>query len=205
MKTTTHYVLIMDASGSMSNARKETLNAINEQIENCRIISREMEGQSIRISLSLFNSNVQKIYANQEPQRTYLLHVNDYRPDGYTALLDAVGMSIKDTEAIIKPGDDVIMLILTDGQENSSQFFTFRQIAQEIERLKATEKWTFSFMGADIDAWDLASRLNIERNEVVSFRKHLLHVEMENVKSHFSVYMEEKNKGEMKPAFFRKK
>lgn len=205
MKTTTHYVLIMDASGSMSNARKETLNAINEQIENCRIISREMEGQSIRISLSLFNSNVQKVYANQEPQKTYLLHVNDYRPDGYTALLDAVGMSIKDTEAIIKPGDDVIMLILTDGQENSSQFFTFRQIAQEIERLKATEKWTFSFMGADIDAWDLASRLNIERNEVVSFRKHLLHEEMKIVKSHFSVYMEEKNKGEMKPAFFRKK
>lgn len=205
MKTTTHYVLIMDASGSMSNARMETLNAINEQIENCRIISREMEGQSIRISLSLFNSDVKKVYANQEPQKTNLLRINDYRPDGYTALLDAVGMSIKDTEAIIKPGDDVIMLILTDGQENSSQFFTFRQIAQEIERLKATEKWTFSFMGADIDAWDLASRLNIERNEVVSFRKHLLHVEMENVKSHFSVYMEEKNKGEMKPAFFRKK
>jgi hypothetical protein len=205
MKTTTHYVLIMDASGSMSNARMETLNAINEQIENCRIISREMEGQSIRISLSLFNSDVKKVYANQEPQKTNLLRINDYRPDGYTALLDAVGMSIKDTEAIIKPGDDVIMLILTDGQENSSQFFTFRQIAQEIERLKATEKWTFSFMGADIDAWDLASRLNIERNEVVSFRKHLLHVEMENVKSHFSVYMDEKNKGEMKPAFFRKK
>jgi hypothetical protein len=148
---------------------------------------------------------VQKIYANQEPQRTYLLHVNDYRPDGYTALLDAVGMSIKDTEAIIRPGDDVIMLILTDGQENASQFFTFRQIAKEIERLKATEKWTFSFMGADIDAWDLASRLNIERNEVISFRKQLLNEEMENVKSHFSVYMEEKNKGEMKPAFFRKK
>jgi hypothetical protein len=148
---------------------------------------------------------VHKVYENQEPQKTNLLRTNDYRPDGYTALLDAVGMSIKDTEAIIKPGDDVIMLILTDGQENSSQFFTFRQIAREIERLKATEKWTFSFMGADIDAWDLASRLNIERNEVVSFRKHLLHVEMENVKSHFSVYMDEKNKGEMKPAFFRKK
>jgi hypothetical protein len=205
MKTTTHYVLIMDASGSMSNARMETLIAINEQIENCRIISREMEGQSIRISLSLFNSDVKKVYANQEPQKTNLLRINDYRPDGYTALLDAVGMSIKDTEAIIKPGDDVIMLILTDGQENSSQFFTFRQIAQEIERLKATEKWTFSFMGADIDAWDLASRLNIERNEVISFRKQSLNVEMENVKSHFSVYMEEKNKGEMKPAFFRKK
>jgi hypothetical protein len=60
-------------------------------------------------------------------------------------------------------------------------------------------------MGADIDAWDLASRLNIERNEVVSFRKQSLNEEMENVKSHFSVYMEEKNKGEMKPAFFRKK
>jgi hypothetical protein len=205
MKTTTHYVLIMDASGSMSNARMETLIAINEQIENCRIISREMEGQSIRISLSLFNSDVKKVYANQEPQKTNLLRLNDYRPDGYTALLDAVGMSIKDTEAIIKPGDDVIMLILTDGQENSSQFFTFRQIAQEIERLKATEKWTFSFMGADIDAWDLASRLNIERNEVVSFRKQSLNEEMENVKSHFSVYMEEKNKGEMKPAFFQKK
>lgn len=205
MKTTTHYVLIMDASGSMSNARMETLHAINEQIKNCRIISREMEGQSIRISLSLFNSDVQKVYANQAPQKTNLLRISDYRPDGYTALLDAVGMSIKETEALVKPGDDVIMLILTDGQENASQFFTFRQIAQEIERLKATEKWTFSFMGADIDAWDLASRLNIEQNEVISFRKQSLKEEMNKVKSHFSVYMEEKNMGEMKPAFFRKK
>jgi Mg-chelatase subunit ChlD len=205
MNSTTHYVLIMDASGSMSTARMETLHAINEQIENCRIVSLDLEGQFIRVSLSLFNTDVRKVYTDQDPVKTKLLRVNDYQPNGYTALLDAIGMSIKDTEAIIKPEDDVVMLILTDGQENASQFFTFRQIAQQIERLKATEKWTFSFMGADIDAWDLASRLNIEHTEVISFEKESLNVEMDNVKAHFSMYMEDKINGKMKPSFFRKK
>ncbi len=205
MNSTTHYILIMDASGSMANVRYETLHAINEQIENCRIISRDLVNQSIRISVSFFNSEVRKLYTHQDPMKAALLNAGDYQPDGYTALLDAVGMSIVDTKAHVKPTDDVVMLILTDGQENASQFFTFKQIAQQIDQLKATRKWTFSFMGVDIDAWDLASRLNIERDEVISFQKQAMNEEMDHVKAHFSEYMEEKIKGEMKPSFFHKK
>lgn len=205
MKTTTHYILIMDESGSMSNAKQETLTAINEQIENCRKIASEMGEDAISLSLSFFNTHVKKLFVRQNPARIGLLTSVDYKPDGYTALLDAVGMSIQETESKILPNDDVVMLVLTDGQENASQFFTFRQIAQQIERLKATGKWTFSFMGADIDAWDLASRLSISNSEVISLKKENLGEEMKNVQEYMSTYMNEKLKGNMKTEFFKKK
>jgi hypothetical protein len=205
MKTTTHYILIMDESGSMSNAKQETLTAINEQIENCRKIASEMGEEAISLSLSFFNTNVKKLFVRQSPARIGLLKSVDYKPNGSTALLDAVGMTIQETESKIHPNDDVVMLVLTDGQENASQFFTFRQIAQQIERLKATGKWTFSFMGADIDAWDLASRLSISNSEVISLKKENLGEEMKNVQEYMSSYMTEKFKGNMKTEFFKKK
>ncbi len=205
MKTTTHYILIMDESSSMSNVKQETLTSLNEQIENCRKIAREMGEEAISLSLSFFNTHVRKVFVRQNPARVGLLTSVDYKPGGYTALLDAVGMSIQETEAKVLPNDDVVMLVLTDGQENASQFFTFRQIAQQIERLKATGKWTFSFMGADIDAWDLASRLSISNDEVISLKKENIGEEMKNVQSYMSSYMAEKFKGELKTGLFNKK
>jgi hypothetical protein len=195
----------MDESGSMSNAKQETLTAINEQIENCRKIASEMGEEAISLSLSFFNTNVKKLFVRQSPARIGLLKSVDYKPNGSTALLDAVGMTIQETESKIHPNDDVVMLVLTDGQENASQFFTFRQIAQQIERLKATGKWTFSFMGADIDAWDLASRLSISNSEVISLKKENLGEEMKNVQEYMSSYMTEKFNGNMKTEFFKKK
>ncbi len=204
MNSTTHYILIMDESSSMSSAKQETLTAINEQIENCRKIAREMGEEAISLSLSFFSTHVKKVFVRQRPSRVGLLTSSDYNPSGYTALLDAVGMSIQETESKILPDDDVVMLVLTDGQENASQFFSFRQIAQQIERLKATGKWTFSFMGADIDAWDLASRLSISDSEVISLKKENLGEEMKNVQSFMSDYMSEKFKGNLKTHFFKK-
>lgn len=205
MNSTTHYILIMDESSSMSSAKQETLTAINEQIENCRKIAQEMGEEAISLSLSFFSTRVKKVFVRQHPSRVGLLTSSDYNPSGYTALLDAVGMSIQETESKILPDDDVVLLVLTDGQENASQFFNFRQISQQIERLKATGKWTFSFMGADIDAWDLASRLNISDSEVISLKKENLGEEMKNVQSFMSDYMSEKFKGNMKTHFFKKK
>ena len=93
MNSTTHYILIMDESSSMSSAKQETLTAINEQIENCRKIAREMGEEAISLSLSFFSTHVKKVFVRQRPSRVGLLTSRDYNPSGYTALLDAVGMS----------------------------------------------------------------------------------------------------------------
>ncbi|MBK9319177.1 MAG: hypothetical protein IPM91_10360 [Bacteroidetes bacterium] len=54
MKSKTYYQLILDASGSMSNVRIETLNAVNNQILSIRSLAERMPGQEMVVSLVLF-------------------------------------------------------------------------------------------------------------------------------------------------------
>jgi hypothetical protein len=49
--------------------------------------------------------------------------------------------------------------------------YTYEQVGNKIKSLEETGKWTFAFIGADMDAWSSASRLNFERSKVFSSRK----------------------------------
>jgi uncharacterized protein YegL len=204
MKSKTYYNLILDQSGSMSSSRIETLNAVNAQIESCRQIASTHPNQELILSLTLFNNNAHRLFSQKSPNQAPLLTQSQYEPNGSTALLDAIGMQINLMKEVIKPGDDVVMVILTDGQENASQYFNFQQISNSINELKASERWTFSFMGADIDAWDIASRLNIDRDEVVSFNKKDMSKQMNIVSNDLSEYMNLKSEGKSKRGFFKK-
>ena len=204
MKTKTYYNLILDQSGSMSSSRIETLNAVNAQIESCRQIASTHQNQELILSLTLFNDNAHSLYSKKTPDQVPLLTQKQYEPNGSTALLDAIGMQINLMEEVIQPGDDVVMVILTDGQENASQYYNFKQISERISQLKATERWTFSFMGADIDAWDIASRLHIDRDEVVSFNKREMSKQMNSVSNDINEFMKFKSEGVKKKGFFSK-
>lgn len=204
MKSKTYYNLILDQSGSMSTSRIETLNAVNAQIESCRQIASTHENQELFLSLTLFNDNAHCLFSNKMPNKVPLLSKKQYEPSGCTALLDAIGMQINLMEEVIQQGDDVVMVILTDGQENASQFYNFKQISDRIIQLKATERWTFSFMGADIDAWDIASRLHIDRDELVSFNKREMSKQMDIVSNDINEFMRFKSEGVKKKGFFSK-
>ena len=204
MKSNTYYNLILDQSGSMSSSRIETLNAVNAQIESCRQIASTHQNQELILSLTLFNDNAHSLYSKKTPDQVPLLTQKQYEPNGSTALLDAIGMQINLMEEVIQPGDDVVMVILTDGQENASQYYNFKQISERISQLKATERWTFSFMGADIDAWDIASRLHIDRDEVVSFNKREMSKQMNSVSNDINEFMKFKSEGFKKKGLFSK-
>jgi hypothetical protein len=204
MKSKTYYNLILDHSGSMSTSRVATLNAVNAQIESCRQIASSHENHELILSLTLFNDNAHSLYSKKSPNQVPLLTQKQYEPSGCTALLDAIGMQINLMEEVMQPGDDVVMVILTDGQENASQYYNFKQISERISQLKATERWTFSFMGADIDAWDIAKRLDIDRDEVVSFNKREMSKQMDSVSNDISDFMKLKSEGVKKKGFFSK-
>lgn len=168
--STSRYHLVLDASGSMSGIRLQTLNALNEQLKAIQNIAAANPETPIRVSLTLFNTSGQKLFSNLSPDEIRLLHQRQYRTDGGTALLDAMGLAIADTEAAMRGDDDAVLIVLTDGEENSSQFYTYRQIAKKIRALKSTERWTFTFLGADIDAWAIASQLSFNQEEVRTIR-----------------------------------
>ena len=93
----------------------------------------------------------------------------DYRPDGTTALLDAIGATINDLQRsrgqeLEADEASVVVVIITDGYENSSKDYNHGQIASLIYKdLRQTGKWTFSYLGATLDAVEIAAKLNIKR------------------------------------------
>lgn len=99
-----------------------------------------------------------------------------YVPRAATPLLDAIGRGINDLEQRLsgmseeeKPAH-VVMLIVTDGQENASHEFTQKQITRMIEA-KQVDGWKFVFLSADLDAIDDALEHGVVASSVMAYDK----------------------------------
>ncbi|MFM7729486.1 MAG: VWA domain-containing protein, partial [Flavobacteriales bacterium] len=150
---TTHYQIILDSSGSMSDCRHATINTFNEHLQSIKAIQREFPDQNIRISLTNFSHEVKEVFVDRVTSEVNMLNDENYKTDGSTKLLDAIGKCIQRMEFvhgqdIAQDKASVVFLILTDGEENASTIFNYHQVAGMIERLQATGKWAFTFLGA---------------------------------------------------------
>jgi uncharacterized protein YegL len=173
---TTYYQFILDASGSMSNCRHETLQNLNLHLKTIQNLQKEFSEQIFRVSLTLFNTRLHQKWAYKSPLDIEPLTLVEYIPEGSTALLDAIGTQIHEIQHIFGEqlaADEAttVMVILTDGEENSSRFYDFPFISKTIKRLEKTGKWTFTFLGTDIDAFHVGEMLSIKRENTMQFDK----------------------------------
>jgi hypothetical protein len=177
MKTKTRktiYHLIVDKSGSMSDCIESTINGFNEQVNKIKSNELEFELEEITIGLTLFNDYVDHHYFSASPGVVQLLNCNTYRPSGYTALLDAVGETVTTIENQIKESHiptTVVVVILTDGYENASKSYNLVKIRNMISSLEKTGKWTFSYVGATLDAVQMAENMSIKSQNSFAFEK----------------------------------
>ena len=87
-----------------------------------------------------------------------------YSPGGGTPLYDAIGKGISKTNAQIEDGDHVLVTIITDGEENSSEEWTLKMIRTMIEKLKK-QSWTFTLIGTDnLDVETMAHSFAIDEH-----------------------------------------
>jgi hypothetical protein len=56
----------------------------------------------------------------------------------------------------------VIVVTLTDGQENSSKDYTHGKVAELIKHQREVYNWEFVFLGADVESVEYAKTLNVE-------------------------------------------
>ena len=94
------------------------------------------------------------------------------------------------------------MVILTDGGENASKLFKQFQIAEMIEELDKTGKWTFSFLGADLDATQASGSLNIHPENIISFSKENFAGMMHQMSSSIKRYDDLKSEGKFTSMLF---
>ena len=197
-KQKTIYHFVLDQSGSMCDCVDATLSGLESQNKKIKAIAQEFPDQDIRVGLTVFSNEVDIRFANLPVDQLPSVNQINYRPSGGTALLDGIGLSISRVDQLLEnEGDTAIIVILTDGHENASRFFSLSQIQDLIKTKEASGKYSFSFLGATLDAVDMAEKMNIRRENSAAFAKEDMQDAVFNRVANSMVnYLERKGKGE---------
>lgn len=168
MKTHTDITIILDCSGSMDLIKSSTIEGFNTFLR-----AHQAESTNVRISLVKFNHEYTLAFEEKKIKKKYFLNEANFMPSGTTALLDAIGRTIKSIDAriekhAINPG--VIIAIITDGHENSSRFYTTNEIKKCIKKRSEQNNWNFMYLGANQDAIFEGNRIGITADLSYNFK-----------------------------------
>ena len=156
-------LIILDESGSMESIKNATIRGFNEVAQTIRDVESKFPEQKHFISLVTFNGcGIKDALWNREVDGLELLNDTTYRPDCSTPLYDAIGRSCSKLKEEI-PGKctyNVLVTILTDGEENASRNYSGAAIKQMIDELKQ-QSWTFAYIGANHNVEEAAANLSI--------------------------------------------
>ena len=161
MKTKVFNLIILDESGSMSCIERQALNGLNETLQTIRRAQDKFPEQEQLVSIVPFESGSIRLLRD----KVSIKEVNDLRPDEYnpgacTPLYDAIGFGINSIRKAVTDDDSVLVTIITDGEENSSEEYSGKAIATIIDELKK-KGWMFTYIGANQDAVSVAMTINI--------------------------------------------
>lgn len=144
----TRVFVVQDRSGSMIARKDETISGFNEYLGTIK----KDQGDEVFLSLIQFDTDVSEMIVNQPVAEVKDLTSSDYIPGGMTALLDGVGTAIRIAEKASGDNDKVLIVIMTDGYENSSKEYSKDQISTTI-KAKRDDGWEFVFLGAGEASW----------------------------------------------------
>ena len=169
---TTELVFILDRSGSMSGFESDTIGGFNSILEK----QKKTDGKCY-VTTVLFDDRYEILHDRMDISEIKPMTADDYSVRGCTALLDAVGKSIRHIAKIhhyARPEDvpeKTLFVITTDGYENASRRFDADEVKRMVEHEKEKYGWEFIFLGADIDAVETAGRIGIDRSRSANYRK----------------------------------
>ncbi len=154
----TEIICVLDRSGSMGSIASETIGGFNSFIEE----QKKVEGKA-RVTLVQFDNVYEMVYQGTKLKEVPVLDSNTFKPRGMTALYDAIGKTLTEQRKRIeadKWADKVIVVILTDGGENSSQEFNQKTV-QQLTKDAQDSLWSFVYLGANQDSFDAAQSFGI--------------------------------------------
>lgn len=157
-------VFIIDESGSMQGSNADVIGGFNSFIEKQKA---ENSGK-ISVSLYKFNNLVTRVISNKTASKIKPLTINDYTPSGFTALYDAIGQATHETDKYLsalpesKKPDKVMVVIITDGEENASKEFSATAIKSIISTHEDMLHWSFIFLGSGLSDFKDAEAMGIK-------------------------------------------
>lgn len=150
-------VIILDESGSMEDVKESMIKSINDLIKEQKQVT---EGKPTTLTLVKFNNIIKRVIEDKPLNEVQYLTSNDYKPNGSTALYDCIGNTIQR----FKNQKDVLMVIVTDGQENASRDYDNRDVTKMIEDKKKYDGWTYVYLSCDIGTFAQGNSIGLTKS-----------------------------------------
>jgi uncharacterized protein YegL len=169
-KDLTELIFILDRSGSMSGLEEDTIGGFNSLME-----KQKNEPGEANVTTVLFDNKYELLHDRIDLKDVNPITSKEYYVRGMTALLDAIGFTIEKIKnaqnslAKEERAENVMFIITTDGLENASREYNSDRIKAMIEEQKEKSGWEFLFIGANIDAVEIASRYGISSDSAVNY------------------------------------
>jgi Mg-chelatase subunit ChlD len=175
-KQKTYHLMILDKSSSMNYVRAATISGLNEQLASIRKASEDFDDQEQVVCFVTFSEEVDTTQLwNEKISDVEDFTTETYRPDGWTALYDAIGMGVNKlrnqiADDLAERKANVVVTIFTDGHENKSkEFQTAAEVRTLTEEIQETGQWTVAFIGCGDDVFDVAQSMGVQRGNTMSY------------------------------------
>jgi uncharacterized protein YegL len=142
-----HVAFVLDRSGSMKAIEEAVVEGYNDYLGELHA-----QGGTTHYSLTTFNTSFEHVCVGEPLDEVAPLDHGQYRPEGMTALYDAIAHTVLETDrrlqADARGEEKVLVVVLTDGLENSSTDYDAHEIAELVRSYDVRENWTFVYLGA---------------------------------------------------------
>ncbi len=160
-KPTTHVLLLVDDSASMNRVADSVREGFNEYLASL-IADKDAK---YRVTVGIFGTEYKNLAVAEKPKDVLKLDRFTYQANqGSTALYDSIARLIREFEQAnpnLPKDDKVLLVIQTDGQDNSSHEVDLATARGMIESRQSGEVWNVLFLGAGMSGWRAGSSLGV--------------------------------------------
>lgn len=162
-KDFTSIIFVLDKSASMTTKREQVVSSFDEFVQD----QKNQPGEC-SMTLVVFDTNYGVILVNEPIEKVKPLDEIGYAPGGNTALFDSVARAINEAGDVFarmeesgRP-DNVVLVILTDGQENSSEEVTNVQLQDLIDHQVDKYDWKVVYLHQGAGAFAQANKMGMK-------------------------------------------
>ncbi|MFN3609423.1 MAG: vWA domain-containing protein [Hyphomonas sp.] len=165
--------ILLDRTGSMSNIWDEALSSVNAYADSFAADApgAEIAGADIKTGVTVAVFDYQDgmqfdvLRDKVDPQAWKTITNDEANPRGMTPLFDAIGRIIARAEA--DNPEKAVIVIMTDGLENSSREFTKQGAKAALDRAQA-RGWEVVFLGAEFASFNDAEAVGMASSKTMA-------------------------------------